>query len=313
LQIQLDGSDKIVDKLHVVGSNLYVAYPQFYQTHPAVFARPIMGRPIESHQRNICKNNNAQVVPCYKMDQSGIKPVINLFKSMREKIQENTEFSAFTRPVNPVFYSISEGSDGPSEDFVKKLIEHACQNPGVFRKSADFWDGIEVDELFGQSEEDLVFRKLTEIDRLLMKDFGTVFRSVGLLIEDACANLNSEKINSIWAKMADVAIVLEGETDEKIQDYVVTVCGWEISQDVQVIQSTYGITVIDYSVNIWQISGNMAKIPYIQKVIQDIQENSKDWRCANRVTKYLNASIDLLIKRNEIQSEYSEFNEEIEK
>ena len=63
----------------------HVAYPQFYQTHPAVFARPIMGRPIESHQRNICKNNNGQVVPCYKIDQSGIKPVINLFKSMREK------------------------------------------------------------------------------------------------------------------------------------------------------------------------------------------------------------------------------------
>ena len=83
-----------------------------------------MGRPIESHQRNICKNNNGQVVPCYKssaekVDQSGIKPVINLFKSMSEKIQENTELSAFTRPVNPVFYSISEGSDGPSEDFVK--------------------------------------------------------------------------------------------------------------------------------------------------------------------------------------------------
>ena len=98
----------------------HVAYPQFYQTHPAVFARPIMGRPIESHQRNICKNNNGQVVPCYKMDQSGIKPVINLFKSMGEKIQEDTELSAFTRPVNPVFYSISEGSYEPSEDFKKK-------------------------------------------------------------------------------------------------------------------------------------------------------------------------------------------------
>ena len=52
------------------------------------------------------------------MDQSGIKPVINLFKSMGEKIQEDTELSAFTRPVNPVFYSISEGSDEPSKDFV---------------------------------------------------------------------------------------------------------------------------------------------------------------------------------------------------
>ena len=50
-----------------------------------------------------------------KMDQSGIKSVINLFKSMHEKIQENTKLSAFTRPVNPVFYSISE-----DEDFVKQ-------------------------------------------------------------------------------------------------------------------------------------------------------------------------------------------------
>ena len=53
-------------------------------------------------------------------------------------------------------------------------------------------------------------------------DYGTAYRSVAELIEDTCANLNSEKINSIWAKMADVAIVLEGETDEKIQDYAVT-------------------------------------------------------------------------------------------
>ena len=50
-----------------------------------------------------------------KVDQSGIKSVINLFKSMHEKIQENTKLSAFTRPVNPVFYSISE-----DEDFVKQ-------------------------------------------------------------------------------------------------------------------------------------------------------------------------------------------------
>ena len=94
----------------------HVVYPQFYQTYPAVFARPIMGQPIESHQRNVCKNNNGQVVPCYKsfaekVDQSGIKPLINFFKSMREKIQENTKLSAFTRPVNPVFYSKSDPSD----------------------------------------------------------------------------------------------------------------------------------------------------------------------------------------------------------
>ena len=39
-----------------------------------------------------------------------------------------------------------------------------------FRKFADFWDGMkdEFDELFGQSEEDLIFRKLTGIDELFV-------------------------------------------------------------------------------------------------------------------------------------------------
>ena len=95
----------------------HLVYPQFYQTYPAVFARPIMGQPIESHQRNICKNNNGEVVPCYKsfvekVDQSGIKPVIsNVFKSISEKIQDVTKLPAFRRPVNPVFYSISENNE----------------------------------------------------------------------------------------------------------------------------------------------------------------------------------------------------------
>ena len=42
---------------------------------------------------------------------------------------------------------------------------------GLFRKFADFWDGMknEFDELFGQSEEDLVFRQLTGIDELFAK------------------------------------------------------------------------------------------------------------------------------------------------
>ena len=42
---------------------------------------------------------------------------------------------------------------------------------GLFRKFADFWDGMknEFDELFGQSEEDLIFRKLTGIDELFVE------------------------------------------------------------------------------------------------------------------------------------------------
>ena len=52
-------------------------------------------------------------------------------------------------------------------------MKTACKNIGVLAKAnaklADIWDGIEVDKLFGQSEEDLVFRKLTGIDELLAK------------------------------------------------------------------------------------------------------------------------------------------------
>jgi len=286
----------------------HVVYPQFYQTYPAVFARPIMGQPIENHQRNICKNNNGQVVPCYKsfaenrdtekMDQSGIKSVINLFKSMHEKIQENTKLSAFTRPVNPVFYSISE-----DEDFVKQFLKTACKNIGVLAKAnaklADIWDGIEVDKLFGQSEEDLVFRKITGIDELLAKDYGNKHRSVAKLIEDTCANPTSEKISSISAEFsAEDAITSGGETDIKVEEYAVSVCGWEISQDIYDIRYTNGYGP-SYT-NIWINNNNMAKIPYFQKVIQDMQENSKDRRCANRVTKYLDGSIDLLNKWKEI-------------
>ena len=76
-----------------------------------------MGQPIESHQRNICKNNNGEVVPCHKslvenMDQSRIKPgMSNVFKSMNEKIQQIAKLPAFKRPVNPIFYSISQDNE----------------------------------------------------------------------------------------------------------------------------------------------------------------------------------------------------------
>ena len=56
-----------------------------------------MEQQIENHQRNVCKNNIGEVVPCYKsfaekVDQSRIKPV-------------------FKRPVNPLFYSISQDNE----------------------------------------------------------------------------------------------------------------------------------------------------------------------------------------------------------
>ena len=71
-----------------------------------------MEQPIESHQRNVCKNNIGEVVPCYKIfaekvDQSRIEPVMsNVFKSINEKIQEIAK-----KPVNPIFYSISQDNE----------------------------------------------------------------------------------------------------------------------------------------------------------------------------------------------------------
>ena len=75
-----------------------------------------MEQQIESHQRNVCKNNIGEVVPCYKIfaekvDQSRIKPVMsNVFKSI-EKIQETAKLPVFKRPVNPLFYSISQDNE----------------------------------------------------------------------------------------------------------------------------------------------------------------------------------------------------------
>ena len=56
-----------------------------------------MEQQIEGRQRNDCKNNIGEVVPCYKsfaekVDQSRIKPV-------------------FKRPVNPLFYSLSQNDE----------------------------------------------------------------------------------------------------------------------------------------------------------------------------------------------------------
>jgi len=141
----------------------YVVYPQFYQTFPNIrIPRPFMEHQIESHQRNVCKNNIGEVVPCYKIfaekvDQSRIKPVMsNVFKSI-EKIQETAKLPVFKRPVNPLFYSISQDNEEHwlvkfCQDFEEKDFE---QEQELFGEFVDLWD----------YEEDLIFRKLTGIDR----------------------------------------------------------------------------------------------------------------------------------------------------
>ena len=42
---------------------------------------------------------------------------------------------------------------------------------GLFKKFADFWDGMkyEVDKMFGKSQEDLIFRKVTGVDEYFVK------------------------------------------------------------------------------------------------------------------------------------------------
>jgi len=279
----------------------YVVYPQFYQTFPNIrIPRPITEQQIESHQKNYCKNNIGEVVPCYKifaekLDQSRIEPVMsNVFKSINEKIQEIAKLPAFKKPVNPIFYSISQDNE---ENSLAGAIETACQgwkeqdSVGSFRKFADFleWLKYEVDEWFGQSKEDLIFRKLTGQDEFFVKDLSGGFRSVADLIEDTCANPSAEdagtKFLNISAELGDLQVP-EVETDEKVQNYTETVCGWEKSQHIPDLEDVSGDSIAD--------------IPIMLEVIQDIQENSKDWKCAIRVTKYLNGSIDLMIKMREI-------------
>jgi len=282
----------------------YVVYPQFYQTFPNIrIPRPFMEHEIESHQRNVCKNNIGEVVPCYKIfaekvDQSRIEPVMsNVFKSINEKIQEIAKLPAFKKPVNPIFYSISQDNE---ENSLAGRIETACQDlkeqdtVGLFKKFADFWDGMkyEVDKMFGQSQEDLIFRKVTGVDEYFVKDLGGEFRGVAYLIEYTCANPNAEDAGAnflqISAQLGDLQVpeIDSAEVDRKVQNYIETVCGWEKSQHIPDLE--------DVSAD------SIANIPIMLEVIQDIQENSKDWKCANRVTKYLNGSIDLMIKMKEI-------------
>ena len=111
-------------------------------------------------------------------------------------------------------------------------------------------------------------------------DFGNKYRTIAGLIEDTCANPNSEKISSFSALMVDVVLPKTDETDRKVEDYAVTVCGWEISQDIY--DTPYTTRYRPYT-NIWINKENVAKIPYFQKVMQDMRENSKDWRCKYQI------------------------------
>ena len=98
-------------------------------------------------------------------------------------------------------------------------------------------------------------------------DYSTRYRSVADLIEDTCANPSAEDTGAnflnVSAKLRDLQVP-ELETDEKVQNYTVTVCGWEKSPHIPDLED---------------VSGDIADIPIRLELIQDIQENSKDWKC----------------------------------
>ena len=103
-------------------------------------------------------------------------------------------------------------------------------------------------------------------------DYGKGYRSVADLMEDTCANPNAEDAGanflSIWAKLGDLKVPEYDKIDGKVQNYTETVCGYEKSQhilDIQEFDEIYGDSIAD--------------IPIMLKVIQNIQENSKDWKC----------------------------------
>merc|ERR1712172_184196 len=270
----------------------HVVYPQFYKTFPNIrIPKPFMGQQIESRQTNDCKNNIGEVVPCYKsfaekVDQSRIKPV-------------------FKRPNNPLFYSISQDEALPSIEDIEGMCQAFNEGPlkdyfDSFRKFADFWDGMNNYDhygwkMFGQhpNEEDLIFRKLTGIDEFFDRDFG--FQNLDSIVadlKDICANPSAEdagaNILNGAAKFGDFLQVTSVEIyNEKVVNYMENVCGWEGTQ----YSNLKDFPRID-------ING-LLNIRTMLIIIKDIQENSKDWKCANRVTNYLTGVIDIMITTNE--------------
>lgn len=93
------------------------------------------------------------------------------------------------------------------------------------------------------------------------------------MIEDTCANPNAEDAGanflSISAKLGDLKIPELDEMDETVQNYTETVCGYEKSQHIPDIQDVFGDSIAD--------------IPIMLKVIQNIHENSKDWKCKYQI------------------------------
>ena len=94
------------------------------------------------------------------------------------------------------------------------------------------------------------------------------------MIEDTCANPNAEDAGAnflrISAKLRDLKIPELDGMDETVQNYTERVCGYEKSQHILDIQDILS-------------PNSIADIPIMLKVIQNIHENSKDWKCKYQI------------------------------
>ena len=99
-------------------------------------------------------------------------------------------------------------------------------------------------------------------------------------LKDICANPSAEDAGANFlnwaAKLGDILQVTAVEIyNEEVLNYMENVCGWEETQDLNLDLKDIGridITEISY--------GN---VYLMHEVIQDIQENSKDWKCKYRI------------------------------
>ena len=125
------------------------------------------------------------------------------------------------------------------------------------------------------------------------------------MIEYTCANPNAEDAGAnflqISAQLGDLQVpeIDSAEVDRKVQNYIETVCGWEKSQHIPDFKDVSGKTIANPAYGRYN--------PKMLEVIQDIQENSKDWRCKYRIflAKILKSTIFDLLNTSKESSQKS--------
>ena len=95
------------------------------------------------------------------------------------------------------------------------------------------------------------------------------------LMKDICANPGAEDAEANFLNISAKFKVPQLEIGEKVQDYTETVCGWEKSQ----YDCNQGWCIPDLEDVGGSSLSDICQIPTMFDVIQDIQENSKDWKC----------------------------------